>query len=154
MSDPKPNSMKPGKEARGSKLASRQKETAMNDEAISKLNIQNVSGLEMLQGKVTEENAASKNESKQKFVKPGKAARAAKVAERVNAPIEKDEVLANTTPELIKKDVPTNECGKSKADLRRERKAIQVILNIFSLIILHYKSKLNFQRKPNELKKQ
>lgn len=130
MSDP--NSMKPGKETRSSKLSSRQKETAMNDEAISKLNMKNAPGLEMLQVKVTEENEASKNESKQKFVKPGKAARAAKVAER----IEKDEVLANATPELIKKDVPTNECGKSKADLRRERKAIQVISDIFSNIKL------------------
>ena len=72
------------------------------------------------------------NEPKQKFVKPGKASRAAKVAERkmIN---ENNEASSNENAELeVNNDTfLTNECLKSKADLRKERKAIQVIIHFF-----------------------
>ena len=57
-------------------------------------------------------------DEKAKFVKPGKAARAARVAEKSSE--------ASTQPVKAGEENKQPEGEKSKADLRRERKAIQV----------------------------
>ena len=128
MSDSKTKFVNVGKETQ---FTARLKEETKNDEAVTTSNQLNISKTEMVYNESTKKSILT-NEPKQKFVKPGKASRAAKVAER-KMTNENNEASSNANAELeVNNDTfLTNECLKSKADLRKERKAIQVIIHFF-----------------------
>jgi len=106
MSDEKTKNVKNAKLARAAKVEERR---AIEPEAPTEAHLPQ-----------TEAAATSSQpqSEKPKFVKPGKAARAARVAEKV--------VEVSTQPVMDAEENKQSEGEKSKADLRRERKAIQV----------------------------